>query len=564
MKTGKFRLLRKNHIALAVLTTASLVASGFFYSRRVTLLQSAVDRAIHSKELSSFLGDILLFLVFLLLTIIFDFLASFMSAVNNVGMFKNLVRSQIRLMLDADMLELKKQNTGEIITRMFDDGWYIISLYSSTIPDLVATSFKVGLLVFVFYQLSPRILLIALLLSPLYSFPLSSPRRRIMEHQEKERSSFEKCVKFINETLSGAAVIKAFESKRFFYKEFGKLTNLWLNTSNTLFNVVAKTESLYPFLNGLLPILVVALSSFLIAKKEITIGSAISFFYFISGFYSSISNVYSSVLDIMRSRTYKERISEVMELSAEKDGGKELGDFKQMSLQNVSFGYPDGGEILTDLNIKIDAGDRVAIVASSGEGKSTLVSLFNRFLTPTKGQILINDIPIEQYSLSSLRKKIILVRSNDILFDTTIKNNITLFEDFPEDELERILRMCECDFVEKLENGIHTVVGERGTKLSDGQRQRIVLARALIRKPQVLILDEATSGVDSETEEKIFEKILKEINTVIIISHRLSTIRKAKKIIVLNNGRVEAEGTHEELMEKSPLYREIVRSQLEV
>jgi len=328
--------------------------------------------------------------------------------------------------------------------------------------------------------------------------------------------------------------------------------------------VVAKTESLYPFLNGLLPILVVALSSFLIAKKEITIGSAISFFYFISGFYSSISNVYSSVLDIMRSRTYKERISEVMELSAEKGGGKELGDFKQMSLQNVSFGYPDGGEILTDLNIKIDAGDRVAIVASSGEGKSTLVSLFNRFLTPTKGQILINDIPIEQYSLSSLRKKIILVRSNDILFDTTIKNNITLFEDFPEDELERILRMCECDFVEKLENGIHTVVGERGTKLSDGQRQRIVLARALIRKPQVLILDEATSGVDSETEEKIFEKILKEINTVIIISHRLSTIRKAKKIIVLNNGRVEAEGTHEELMEKSPLYREIVRSQLEV
>ncbi|XQT35656.1 lipid A export ATP-binding/permease protein MsbA [Thermotoga neapolitana DSM 4359] len=122
--------------------------------------------------------------------------------------------------------------------------------------------------------------------------------------------------------------------------------------------------------------------------------------------------------------------------------------------------------------------------------------------------------------------------------------------------------MCECDFVEELENGMDTVVGERGTRLSDGQRQRIVLARALIRKPQVLILDEVTSGVDSETEEKILEKILNEIETVIIVSHRLSTIKKASRIIVLNDGRVEAEGTHEELMKKSPLYREIVKSQL--
>ncbi|AIY87030.1 MULTISPECIES: ABC transporter ATP-binding protein [unclassified Thermotoga] len=562
MKIGKFHLVRKNHMVLAILTTASLVVSSFFYSRRVTLLQSAVDKAIQSKELSAFLGDTLLFLVFLILTIIFDFMASFVSAVNNVGMFKNLVGSQIKLMLNADMLELKKKNTGEIITRMFDDGWYITSLYSFTIPDFVATSFKVGLLGFAFYQLSPKILLIALLLSPFYSFPLSTSRRKIMEHQEEERLSFEKCVKFINETLSGAAVIKAFESKRFFNREFGRLSNLWLKTSNALFNVVTKTESLYPFLNGMLPIAVVALSSFLIAKKEITIGSAISFFYFISGFYSSISDIYSSVLDVMRSKIYKKRISDVMKLNTEKDGEKELRDFKQIRFQNVSFGYPDGREILTGLNIKIEAGDKIAIVASSGVGKSTLVSLLNRFLTPTKGKIFINNIPIEQYSLQSLRRNIVLVRSNDILFDTTVKNNITLFEDFPEEEVERVLKMCECDFVEELENGMDTVVGERGTKLSDGQRQRIVLARALIRKPQVLILDEVTSGVDSETEEKILEKILNEIETVIIVSHRLSTIKKASRIIVLNDGRVEAEGTHEELMKKSPLYREIVKSQL--
>ncbi|HAA82555.1 MAG TPA: ABC transporter ATP-binding protein, partial [Thermotoga naphthophila] len=159
------------------------------------------------------------------------------------------------------------------------------------------------------------------------------------------------------------------------------------------------------------------------------------------------------------------------------------------------------------------------------------------------------------------RRNIVLVRSNDILFDTTIRNNITLFEDFPEDEIENVLKMCECDFVEKLESGIDTIVGERGTKLSDGQRQRIVLARALIRKPQVLILDEATSGVDGKTEERIFEKILREIETVIIISHRLSTVRKAKKIYVMENGRILDSGSHEELIVRCEKYTEILKEQ---
>jgi ATP-binding cassette subfamily C protein len=176
--------------------------------------------------------------------------------------------------------------------------------------------------------------------------------------------------------------------------------------------------------------------------------------------------------------------------------------------------------------------------------------------------MFINGISIEEYSLSSLRKNIIVVHSNDYLFDTSIRNNITLFEDFPEKEINRVLEICECRFVKDMENGIDTVIGEKGIKLSEGQRQRIILARALIRKPQILILDEITSGIDSETEERILERIFKEIDTVVIISHRLSTIRKAQKIYVMDNGCFVGSGTHDELMEKSSTYRKIVENQL--
>ncbi|AFG35179.1 ABC-type multidrug transport system, ATPase and permease component [Fervidobacterium pennivorans DSM 9078] len=562
MKGKKLRIMRMTHIKLAILTTLSLILSSFFYSRRVTLLQNAIDTALQNKGLSAFLGNVILFLGFLILTIAFDFIASFVSAVNKVGMFRNLVESQIKLMLNADTNDLKRKNTGEIITRVFDDGWYVIDIYAQALPELISLSFKVALLVVAFYQLSPWLLLIALLLSPIYGFPISTSRKKIKDYQQKERSSFEECVKFINETMSGINVIKAFESKNVFYKEFGKRSNLWMSALNNLFNVIAKTESLFPFLNGLLPITVVTLSSILVARGKITIGSAISFYYFVSGFYGSVSGVYSSALDFIRLGIYRRRIQEIAQLNPEKEGKKVLRDIKEIRLQNVSFNYPDGKEILTDLNLRIKRGDKIAIVGASGVGKSTLVSLFNRLLSPTKGKILINNIPIEEFSLSSLRKSIILVRSNDMLFDTSIRNNITFFEHFPKEEIEKVLKICECDFVERLENGIDTPVGEKGAKLSDGQRQRILLAGALLRKPEVLILDEATSGIDSETEERILERILKEINTVIIISHRLSTVRKASKIILMNGGKVEAEGTHEELMEKSPLYRNIVKNQL--
>ncbi|HBU00096.1 MAG TPA: ABC transporter ATP-binding protein, partial [Thermotoga naphthophila] len=306
--------------------------------------------------------------------------------------------------------------------------------------------------------------------------------------------------------------------------------------------------------------IVLAFGVYLLWKGEISVGTLLAFESYMNWIYDIVRMALTGLTTFFSTVPNWENFTRVFSLPFERASGIDLERFEKLQLKNVHFKY-DETPVLTGLNFEINSGDKIAIVARSGAGKSTLVSLFNRLLSPTEGEILINGVPIEQYSLQSLRRNIVLVRSNDILFDTTIRNNITLFEDFPEDEIENVLKMCECDFVEKLESGIDTIVGERGTKLSDGQRQRIVLARALIRKPQVLILDEATSGVDGKTEERIFEKILREIETVIIISHRLSTVRKAKKIYVMENGRILDSGSHEELIVRCEKYTEILKEQ---
>ena len=221
--------------------------------------------------------------------------------------------------------------------------------------------------------------------------------------------------------------------------------------------------------------------------------------------------------------------------------------------------------VLKDINLFIDQNEKIAIVGTSGSGKSTMMNLLVRLYEPTSGEILLDNKNLKDYNLQEIREHIKLVRGNDPLFNMSVKENIMLGDEFSEEEFNKAVKKAKVDkFIDLLDEGYNTIVGERGSKLSDGQRQRVAIARALIRKPKVLILDEATSGVDSQTEEEIFEEIKEYDMTLIIISHRLSTIRKADKVVVLKDGEIIGEGTHNELVESSPVYKEIIESQLVV
>jgi len=262
------------------------------------------------------------------------------------------------------------------------------------------------------------------------------------------------------------------------------------------------------------------------------------------------------------------RIYEVLDLTpsiAEKAGAGELSGFhRSIAFENVRFGYAEQ-EILKGINLEVKKGQMLAVVGPSGVGKTTLVDLIPRFYDPQRGRILIDGVDIKELTLKSLRRQIGIVTQETILFNDTIRNNIFYGKpDATQEEIERAAEQAHAhDFIRRLPLGYDTVIGDRGTKLSGGERQRIAIARALLKNPPILILDEATSQLDAESERIVQEALDRLIQgrTVFVIAHRLSTVRNAHHIAVLDQGRLVQQGSHEELASKDGLYQRLYQMQ---
>lgn len=295
----------------------------------------------------------------------------------------------------------------------------------------------------------------------------------------------------------------------------------------------------------------------------ISIGAAIAFFWYVGNLYGPIEGLVD--WNNMRQQIIPmgKRVLGLLNIEPDEEReGLPLPSSPTITLSNVYAGY-DGKQILHSVTIELEYGKMNAIVGESGSGKSTLVSLLLGFNHPRQGEILINGVSLEEYGTQELRQGIAFATSEAFLFNLSIRDNIALGGEYTDEEVAEAAKMAEIhDFIAGLPEGYSTIVGERGIKLSDGQRQRIALARALIRRPKLLILDEATSGVDSKTEAQIYERLRKLDSNLIVIAHRLSTIYMADRITVLEEGRIVGEGTHSELLGRCPVYRSIFEKQL--
>ncbi|MFQ5738628.1 MAG: ABC transporter ATP-binding protein [Acidobacteriota bacterium] len=376
----------------------------------------------------------------------------------------------------------------------------------------------------------------------------------------------------LTESLNGIRVIKGFNAEKQEIQVFERgVDRLFQNVKKSLTATSTVTSSA-TLLIGLASVAIMGFGGGKIVRGEMTLGDFFAFTLYLGFLIAPIlqmSNIGSQITDAFAGL---DRTEEILRTAREIDDGDRTMQLEeiegQLSFENVSFSYHEGPQVLTDINFEAPAGTVTALVGSSGSGKSTIAGLVASFLKPTRGIVRVDGHDLSRVALQSYRSRLGVVLQDDFLYEGTIRENI-LFSNptATEEELEEAVRAAHVEeFADRFENGLGTLIGERGVKLSGGQRQRVAIARALLANPRILILDEATSNLDTESESYIQQSLqtLLKGRTTLVIAHRLSTIRRADQILVIEGGRIAERGTHRELIESRGRYYQLYTYQARI
>ena len=457
----------------------------------------------------------------------------------------------------------REHPTGALMARVLDDTEIVGQACVTYYPMLWLNLAQIMASAIVLVLLEWRLAGVALALLPVAYLALKQFNWRQRRASAAERRHYEAVVESAREKIEGVSVIKSFHCGPFVAELFRKDLDHWFRT---LKDVILNRESSRGVLARMPAFVAVALlvsGGVLAVKGRISLGTIVAFFWYMEALYAPIEGLVDWNNARQQAIPMGRRVLEILKATPEGErAGLPLPSSPTVSLVNVHASYGEK-EVLAGVSAEMMGGRMTAIVGESGSGKSTLVSLLLEFNQPTQGEILINGRPLEEYATRELREGIAFSSSEAFLFNMSIRDNITLGGEYTDAEVIEAAKIAGIhEFIAQLPEGYDTRVGERGTKLSDGERQRIALARALIKRPKILILDEATSGVDSKTEARIYEGLRGFGLTLIVVAHRLSTIYMADRIYVLDGGRVVCQGVHSELLERCPVYRALFEKQL--
>ena len=520
-------------------------------------LKPFMDVVLVEKSVSSTLYIPFLIVGFTLLQGILNYVATYMNAWVGYRITMDLKNALYQKLLSFECGYYDQNNSGFIVQRYATDADAACSSMIDNVKLFVSRLFSSLSLIAVLIYNSWQLSIIAIVVLFCALLPLSQVKRRIKKVVLQGVMEGSKVVTKYNETHAGAKTIASYNLQDKMFADFS-------STLRTIFKlgmkIIQRTGWMTPMMHVVVSIgiaAVIGYGSYLIVDHKITSGNFVSFLTALIMLYGPIKGIGKNYNAVMLSLMAIERVSDILVQDPkifDKPQAKVLKKaHNEICFNHVNFEYVKDTPVLNDINLKVKSGTTIALVGNSGGGKSTIVNLLPRFYDVKSGEISIDGVDIRDYTLKSLRDNIAVVFQDNFLFSGTIRDNILLGKpDATDEEIHQALKMAYLDdFVQTLEDGLDTDIGERGSLLSGGQQQRLAIARAFIKNAPIVVLDEATSALDNKSEavvQKAIDNLMKD-RTVFVIAHRLSTVKNADKIVVINDGSILEEGSHDELMQ---------------
>jgi len=483
---------------------------------------------------------------------------------------KEVQQNLLEAIINSDTQVIEKKHSGKFIGNLTYDAALIIQLVSTSLLSLVKDGLTlIALLSLMFYQ-NWKLSLLAIIMIPLATFAAKSLGKRMGKITTELQIKVGMITSYFLDILKNSKIIKTYQKEPFEFARGDKFLEELKEKGQKMGIILVRATPIMEILTGFMIAGLIYCSAIMVNNGTLEINNFFSFLAAMMLSYQPVRSLATLNMGINLGLSGARRVFEIIDLKRKIDeniNAKDLViDKAKIEYKGVSFAYDGEKEVLKSINLKMEGGDIIALVGHSGAGKTTIMNLIPRFYNASSGEILIDNQSIYKVSLFSLRKNISLVSQDITLFDDTVLSNIAYADSKASKEkiLEASKFSATHDFVEHLPEKYDTPIGENGVRLSGGEKQRISIARAILKDAPIILLDEATSSLDADTEHKIQEAImyLTKNKTTIIIAHRLSTVLRANKIFIIENGRVAAEGNHDYLLENSEIYKNFYNKQL--
>ncbi len=547
---------------------------GWIIGAKDTLTGAFQHLVFRDNPADSLLNICLVIVGAFLIKNLFGYIQSNLMIYVEQGLTRDLRNALYRHIHELPLAYFTNERTGNLISRIMNDVPIINTGVSATFQTMIREPLLLLVYLTITLVLSWQLTLIALLVFPLVLLVIAGVGRRVHRESGLAQERIADLTSVLHETISGVKVVKAFGMEEFENRKFARESNSYFRTILRVTNIRNLASPTTEFLSAAAGGIIIWYGGMQVLSHETM--KASEFLGFLFAMFQlmppikELSNVNNR---IQEASAAGKRVFEVLDTEPnirDRPDAQTLGEFTHdIRYDGVGFQYAEGEQVLTGITLRIRKGEVLAVVGPSGAGKSTLIDLLPRFYDPTGGRILIDGIDLRDVRLRSLRDKIGIVTQETILFNDSVRNNIAYgLEECPLDLIMAAARAANAhNFIMEMPHGYDSVIGERGVKISGGERQRLSLARAILKNPPLLILDEATSALDTESEILVQQAIerLMSGRTSIVIAHRLSTIQHADRIVVLEGGRIVESGRHKDLIRKSRgLYRKLYQLQFRV